>query len=57
MITFREEDLINPVREAHEKRFHFRSGEKKLAVMALALFLTLAAVLILPYDFPLCWLY
>lgn len=51
VITFREEDLINPVREAHEKRFHFRSGEKKLAVMALALFLTLAAVLILPYDF------
>ena len=51
VITFREEDLFNPVREDHEKRFYFRSGEKKLAGLALLLVLTLAAVLILPFDF------
>lgn len=51
LITFLDEDLENPFKEAQEKRFHYRSGGKTLVKLAAALVLTLLAVLILPYDF------
>lgn len=51
LITFLDEDLDNPFKEAQEKRFHYRSGGKTLVRLAVAMVLTLLAVIFLPYDF------
>lgn len=50
MITFLDEDLDNTLREAQEKRFHYRSGGRTLVRMGIVLACLLPAVWILPYD-------
>ncbi len=51
LITFLDEDLDNPLKEAQEKRFHYRSGGRTMVRLAVVLVLVLLAVWFLPYDF------
>ena len=50
-MVFRTEELDNAIRSDFEKRFSFRTGEKKLILLAIILAAVLLGVLFLPYDF------